>query len=298
MNKNKYQKVAMIGKGAFGSAFGNLLERSGIEVKYWDVSLDEKMEDVIKDTYFVFIAISAQYCREVLEHHRNEMKNEQHMFISLMKGIELSTNSLMTDVVSQTLNIDQKLCAAIAGPNIAKDIISGDKVGLTASHLELKKLFENNTNVAIEIIDNKAIIQLLSCLKNIYAIYSGYLKGQNKGLSERCQMLTDALEEINVFLKSYCQAETLSDAILSYAGIGDFMVTCFSEKSRNFTFGRLIGEGYTYDAAIHNCGGVAEGVATSVAFKNLADKYQVEMPILENVISLVKIKNPVSKSCN
>lgn len=290
--ENNFEKIAVLGKGAFGTAFGRILEDAKYDVHYWDITLNNPLRVVLDGAKYVFVAISAQHCREFLMKNKSVLSELKHVFISLMKGIELNSGLLMSDVIKDVLGNETEV-QVVAGPNIAREIIEGDLFGLTVSHEDLKCLLEKNTRAKIEVVNNKEVIQWLSCLKNVYAVYSGYLSGKGVGLSERSKMLTEALWEMRLIIKHVgvlSENCDINQLILSYAGVGDFMVTCFSESSRNFSTGYSIGYAENGGKNVEKCHGVCEGVPTSkIVQKIVADK-NIETPILDKVVDLVSQK--------
>ncbi|MDR0951257.1 MAG: NAD(P)-binding domain-containing protein, partial [Candidatus Ancillula sp.] len=184
-------RIAILGCGRFGSVVGGLLKDAGNDVTYWGkrpeavkaiegASCD--IGKVLDNADCVFVAIAAQHAREVLEKYKSELLERPRRYVSLMKGIEVSTGMLMSEMILDVLGVSDKDIFALAGPNIARDIKMGDVIGMTIAGSadtekesldKLVNLFVRNSQVRTEKSFDIVGIQLMSCLKNVYAIMTG-----------------------------------------------------------------------------------------------------------------------------
>jgi len=261
-------KLGIIGTGAYAIALASFLENKNVELTMWtklkeeydelkekntnlkiiDYKLDDKIkftmniEEAINNMDGIILAIPAKFLKETINEIKKYIKKEQHVLIAT-KGIESNSKKLIHDFLYDELKNNNIAC--ISGPSFAIDIIEKEPIGLTiASHNEETLLFFTNLFNGISYLTVEPIKDIIGCelcgmLKNIVAIFSGILDGMEVNNSTNAKFLVDATKEIqNIIYEFGGNKKTFS----SYAGLGDLILTCTSTKSRNYTFGKLIGE--------------------------------------------------------
>lgn len=259
-------KISVIGLGAYSLAISLKLAQKNNEIYIWTESIDKEkefqkekkvksifditlpknihisasMEEVIKDTSLIYIITASKYvdacCKSMLPFYKKSIP-----ICIASKGIEESTQALLSDVVKSTLKT--KNIAVISGPTFAIDIINGEPIALAlastsnkARNYVLKTLASDTLKLRI----SKDIIgiQLCGAVKNVIAIASGIITGLGYSDSTTAFLINESLHDIKDIIY-YLGGNPKT--ILSFAGIGDLMLTCTSKKSRNFSLGYVIG---------------------------------------------------------
>lgn len=303
-------KVAVLGAGNFGLAISKLLISNKNEVSIWGLTdeicanargqlqnsqISTDLNEVITGANVVFIAVGAQNMRKMCEANKEILLKENHVFITLAKGIEIATGSLMTDVIKDVLKIDSQKVLAAAGPNLASDIMLDDQVGMTFS-FETKpfvsKIFET-ANPLIDFATTDAI-ELVGSAKNVYAILCGYNSEKGALASSKATLLTQISNELETLIaallksRNYSNSDALATAaVRSFAGFGDLILTCTSANSRNFTLGTLLAKGLSRSEALNKICSTVEGEATAEVIVKLAENLKVEAPILQKVCKIL-----------
>ena len=300
--------TSIIGAGAWGSALAQVIAAHKEEVTLWTRSPtladeinathknkaylgDIKLSNHINATSTLEIALEssillmvtpAQSIRAIL----NDMKpliRTDHTLVLCSKGIETETGHLMSDVVAEIL--PNTPCAILGGPNFAHEIAAGKPAGTTLACTD-KDLAASVQNAIASAYFRPYIssdiigTQIAGALKNVIAIACGMAHGMNMGESARASLVTRGLAEIarlGVAMGGH------QETFLGLCGVGDMMLTCSSEKSRNFALGYALGKGTNIDSALNSSKGIAEGFYTAKATIQLANKYNVEMPISTTV---------------
>lgn len=296
---------SVIGAGSWGTAIAQLAAENSDTVYLWSRTHDHASEinaaqanekylagialknnikatgelEIAMQSDIIFLVTPAQAMRQIL----NDMKpfiRKNHILVLCSKGIELSSGKLMSDVVKEVLP-NTPVCI-LTGPNFAVEIARG-KPAATTLACEDTKIGETVQD-AITALHFRPYIthdligaQLAGALKNVIAIACGIAHGLNMGESARASLVTRGLAEIaRLGVAMGAEYETF----LGQCGIGDMMLTCSSEKSRNFSLGLALGQGKTLDEILGTRGTtVTEGVHTAKAAIALAQEYEVEMPI-------------------
>lgn len=207
--------------------------------------------------------------------------------VSLTKGIERESLLRMTEIVEELL--PGHPAAALTGPNVAREIMAGqaaasviatEDLGVAAAlqqvlQHELFRVYMNHDVVGCEV---------GGALKNVIAIAAGMAQGLDVGDNTRAAVITRGLAELTR-LGVAMGAEAITLAGL--AGMGDLMATCISPHSRNRTVGQKLGEGHTLDEILNEMHMVAEGVGTAAVTLELAERYDVELPICNEIYRVV-----------
>jgi glycerol-3-phosphate dehydrogenase (NAD(P)+) len=215
--------------------------------------------------------------------------------VSLMKGVELSTDRRMSEVVAEALAIDASRVAVVSGPNLAGEIARRQPTATVVSSSDPQTAalvakacssgyFRPYTNADV------VGVELCGAVKNVIALAVGMAQGRGFGYNTTATVITRGLAEISrLGLALGADAETFP----GLAGMGDLMATCASPSSRNHTLGKHVGQGMTLDDAITATGGTAEGVKSCRSVLELARSVGVEMPITEAVVGVLHGGLPV-----
>lgn len=270
-------KVSILGMGAFGIALTKILNKD-VKVSMWTnfedelktielkrenpivlpgiiidkkVDLTTNLEKCVKNSDIIFIAVPAVAVREVASKLQSYITKEQVVCI-VTKGIERSTNLFMVDVVKEYIDTDN-ICV-FAGPSFAIEVASKANIGMViaSEKEEVKDRIEmviNKSNICITRTSDVVGVEVSSAVKNVFAIICAMLDGMNEPDSTRAAVLTSLIKDFRLVMGILGGKET---TIYSYAGIGDLLLTCMSPKSRNYSFGKLIGQGMSKEEALDN----------------------------------------------
>lgn len=300
--------IAVIGAGSWGTAMAAHLARKDYDVTIWarepevveeinregtnrqflpDVILPESLratnslEEALWRARYVLCVVPSQFVRTVFSEVARYIDKEA-VVVSLSKGIEKGT--LMT--VSQVLKelIDNPV-GVLSGPSFAKEVAKGLPTAVTLAvedpslGLLLQEVF-NTASFRVYTHDDIIGVELGGALKNVIAIAAGIADGLGLGYNARAGLITRGLAEI-VRLGVAMGADPRTFSGLS--GIGDLVLTCTGPLSRNYTVGYKLGQGKKLREILSEMKEVAEGVETTQSARDLAARYSVEMPIVEEV---------------
>ena len=306
-------KVGIFGTGAYGMALSSILASNQCDITMWTKFEDEKnnlettrknekllpnfkldetikltnnVEYCIKDKDLLIIAIPAAFVSNLCDEMAPYIKNN-HIIIAT-KGIEQGTGLFISEIVESKL--DTKNIAVISGPSFAIDLISKMPAGLSLASkneetITLAKQAFQNSYVRLRETDDIIGVEICGSIKNVIALASGILEGLKANESTKAMLITDAMHDMEAILDAFdCNKRT----VLSYAGIGDLLLTCTSTKSRNFSFGKLIGEKpprEVVDNYIKN--NTIEGYYTLESIYQLLKDKQVSIPIIDLIYEII-----------
>lgn len=311
-------KISILGGGSWGIAIAILLHNNGHEVTVWSaleseinmlrenhehkmmpgVTLADDMIFTLDDREAVtgkdvlVMAVASSYTRSTA-HRLSGMIAEGQKIVNIAKGIEEETLLTLSEIIEE--EIPQADIAVLSGPSHAEEvgrgipttIVVGAKSRETAEYLQ--NIFMSEV-FRVYISPDLLGIELGAALKNVVALAAGIADGLGYGDNTKAALITRGITEIaRLGTAMGGQIETF----YGLTGIGDLIVTCASMHSRNRRAGILIGQGYSYDEAMKEVKMVVEGVYSAKAAIKLAKKYQVQLPIIEQVNKvLFEGKNP------
>ncbi len=312
----KIDQVAMIGAGSWGTSLALLLARKGIKVSLWDrdrehinnLSRDRENKryqaghpfpESITVTGDLFQALDGATCvvMVVPSHGYREvyrqlfpMLAENTLIVSAVKGIEIESGLTMTGVMRQEATTCKPLpLGVLSGPSFAAEVAERQPTAVTVAFEELpaaqavQQLF--STEYFRVYSSNDVIgLEISGAMKNVIAIAAGICDGLRYGLNTRAALITRGLAEITrMGVALGGQQQTFA----GLGGMGDLVLTCTGDLSRNRTVGLKLGSGLTLDQALAEMKMVAEGVKTTKSCFALAQTLGVEMPILEQVYQVL-----------
>ena len=263
-------KVTILGAGAYALALSKVLIKNKNEVVIWTPFEDEKnelletktspklkgfkldnnivittsLESAIEKSKLIVIAIPTTFIRDVLKELKKYIKKDNHICIA-SKGIEEDTCLFIHELIEK--EIKTKNIGAILGPTFATDLIMEVPVGLSLASKNkntIKIIEEAFSSDKFKLYPTTDIIGIEVCgaVKNIIAIASGMIDGMGYPISTQALLITHSLHDIKSLIHALGGSKK---TILSLAGFGDILLTCTSDKSRNYCFGNLIGKNAT-----------------------------------------------------
>ncbi|MBE6155674.1 MAG: NAD(P)H-dependent glycerol-3-phosphate dehydrogenase [Firmicutes bacterium] len=307
-------KVSILGTGAYGIAIASALAKNNHEVYMWsesnekikewqktgslksvmenyefpkNIKVSGNMQEVLKDTEIIFMTCASRFIWEV----SNNIKDYYHKKTPICiasKGIEDNTCQLLSNVVKETLKT--KNIAVISGPTFAIDMVNNEPVALAiaSNNSKTQNTIANAlSNDTLKLRKSKDMIgvQICGSVKNIIAIASGILGGLGYSESTQAFLINESLHDIKdliFFLGGKPKT------ILSFAGVGDLLMTSMSKKSRNYSFGYVIGS--TGDIAKikdFREQNTVEGYFTTKIVLRLLDKRKIEIPLITLINDII-----------
>lgn len=302
-------KISVLGSGSWGLALALLLHNNGHEVLLWsarpenarklrekrenpdrlpgvrlpdeiDVLMD--MERALKDVDVTVLAVASPYIRSTA-HKMAPFVCKDQKIVNVAKGIEEKTLKTLSEVIEE--EIPQGNVAVLSGPSHAEEVGRGlPTTCVISAHTQeaaeyLQSIFMSPVFRVYTTPDILGV-ELGGALKNVIALAAGTADGLGYGDNTKAALITRGITEIGRLGKKMgAQMETF----YGLSGIGDLIVTCASKHSRNRKAGYLIGQGYTMEEAMKEVQMVVEGVYSARAARELAEKYEVEMPIITEV---------------
>lgn len=309
-------RIGVVGGGSWGTALANLLATKGFRIEFWvfEEEVREQIEkdrenriflpgftlsenlhptndlaSVVAEKDLVLIVVPSHVMREVSSQMSAHIGSDT-VLVSASKGIENVTHRTMTGVLAETLpHLNDTRLAALSGPTFAKEVVRMAPSVITAAAVDTSvaeyvqhifatpyfRVYTSNDRIGVE---------LGGSIKNVIAIAAGIIDGLGLGLNTRAALITRGLAEIRrLGVRMGANPRTFTGS----AGIGDLVLTCTGDLSRNHTVGKKIGEGMTLDEILAEMRMVAEGVKTAKSVFNLSRKLEVEMPISEEIYRIL-----------
>ena len=305
-------KISILGTGAFGMALANVFHDNKCSIKMWtnnedemnmllskrksdkidydipsDIVISTDMEEVVNDTDIIVMAVPAKYVGDTSKVLNKYYKKSQVICIA-SKGIEQNSCLFLYDVIRNNINTPN--IGVISGGTFAVDIIKKVPVGFSLasrsnySNEIITKAMENDY---VKLRHTRDIIgtEICSSIKNVIAIAAGMLDGMGYPISTSTMFITESLHDIKALIKTLGGDK---NTILSFAGFGDILLTCTSVKSRNYTLGRLIGEGKSKEEVDNYIESTTiEGLYTLYSIKKLLRNKKIKMPIINLIYDII-----------
>lgn len=301
-------KIGVIGSGTWGTALAVLLTGNGHEVELWsavpaevealtatrrhpnlgDTPIPEKirvtgdLEQAMKDKALLVLSVPSVYVRETA-HRMAPFLKEGQVITNVAKGIEDTTLKNLSEIIEEELPAAR--VTVLSGPSHAEEVSRGLPTTCVAGahrrqDAELVQNLFMSPVFRVYTSPDMLGIELGGALKNVIALAAGIADGLGCGDNTKAALIARGIAEITRLGTAMGGSpETFS----GLTGIGDLIVTCASMHSRNRRAGILIGKGYTMDEAMKEVKMVVEGVYSARAARALSKKYQVSMPIVEQV---------------
>lgn len=251
------------------------------------ILFSSNVAEVIDDSDVLILAVPSAFVKATLDGQHERLKNKY--VISAVKGLIPGDNTLVGVYLNRELGVPLEHIGVISGPCHAEEVAFERLSYLTLScqNIDLAQEFANllachfiKTSVSDDIYGT----EYAAVLKNIMAIASGVFHGLGYGDNFQAVLISNALQEMKRFVDT---VHPIPRDIKSSAYLGDLLVTCYSQFSRNRTFGTMLGKGYSVRSAQMEMLMVAEGYYAVKSIKEINDRYQVDMPITDCVYNIV-----------
>ena len=319
---NPSKKIGVLGAGSWGTVLADIAANNGYEVLIWSrnpntvneintnhtnkkYSGSKKLHKNIKATSnqkdililsHVVVCIPSASVRSFFKKNKKHIMSETSFLIA-SKGLEKKTFFSMSEILKEELEMESNI-SVLSGPNLASEIIEGMAAAcvIAAKNKKTGKEFSNILDrQSFKVFLNNDVkgVELAGALKNIYAIVSGLSDGLGNKKNTKAMILTRSLVEMSHLFESL-KLKKLT--LLGLAGVGDLFATASSEKSRNYSFGYLLGRGKSREEAKKIINQVIEGEKTLKIVYEKVSALELDMPIVEKLYNIVFKKGSVKES--
>lgn len=307
--------VTVLGAGSYGTALAFCLARNNIPTFLWgrdsehmsalqrdrentrylpgakfpeSLQIDVNFADAVKRSDDILIVVPSHAFKQTLESLVPLLK-PSHRIVWATKGLEPGTGNLLRQVALDVVGDNYPL-AVLSGPTFAKEMVAGlpTAISLSATDTELAESFAAKLHCpkSFRVYNNADFIgvQLGGAVKNVIAIGAGLADGLGFGANARTALITRGLAELT---RLGVQIGAQPETFMGMAGLGDLVLTCTDNQSRNRRFGIALGKGDSVDDAIESIGQVVEGYRNTEEVHILASRVGVEMPICEQIYQVL-----------
>ena len=309
-------KIGVVGGGSWGTALANLLAHKGYAITLWIYEKDVKdqivetgenkiflpgvilsanlhptndLSETVAGKDMVVVVVPSHFMREITSQMAGAVSKEA-IIVTASKGIENKTHLTMTGVFKETLtNIPDYRLVALSGPSFAREVARNLPTVITIAGSDMETAAFTQQVFAtpyFRVYTSEDVIgvEVGGALKNVIAIGAGVVDGLELGLNARAALITRGMTEIRrLGLKMGANPRTFT----GLAGIGDLILTCTGDLSRNHTVGVKLGQGKKIDDILAEMRMVAEGVKTARSVYNLSRKLGVDMPIFHEAYRIL-----------
>ncbi len=314
MPSSNPHNLAVLGAGSWGTALAMLLSRNGHHVQLWShnpahadsmqqqrqnhrylpdlvfpdtLTATADLAQALQDVNDVLVVVPSHAFRQTLLQLK-PLLNTSHRIAWATKGLESDSHKLLHRVAGEVLG-DTTALAVISGPTFAREVAQGlpGAVTVASTHTTMAEDWAHwlhNDHFRAYTGEDVTGVEIGGACKNVIAIAAGIADGMGFGANARAALIARALAEITrLGLAAGAQAETFT----GLTGLGDLVLTCTDNQSRNRRTGMALGAGKPLQQAIEDIGQVVEGVATAKEVMSLARHYHIDMPITEQVYNVL-----------
>ena len=311
------ENITVIGAGSWGCALSRILADNGYSVLLYDI--DEKtvneinefhtntnklFEAKLPETVFatsnikeaitysdtIVLVVPTAVVRGVLKQINSVIDNKK-LFINASKGMEPDTFKRVSEIVKEEINEKYyEGFVALTGPSHAEEVVHQKLtvIGAASDNLEhakkVQNMFSNQQYFRVYTVNDLVGAELGGSLKNIYALATGIVDGIGFGVNAKAAVITRALVEMKRLAKVLGAKE---DTLNGLTGVGDLIVTCTSNLSRNYQAGYMIGKGENLEEALSKMTMVVEGARTCISAYQAARKYNIYTPVIDAVYEVI-----------
>lgn len=306
------QKIGVVGAGSWGTALANLLAEKGYAVDLWayepevkhdilkygenrlflpgiklsgNISPTNDLETVVISNTTLLIVVPSHTMRQIATSIGEYMLPDT-IVITASKGIEDGTYLTMMGVLCESIPfLNEEQIVVLSGPSFAKEVANKvpTAISVASKNIDIATHIQHvfaTDYFRVYVNDDPIGLEIGGAVKNVIAIAAGFVDGMNLGLNTRAALIARGLVEIRrLGMKMGANPHTFS----GLSGVGDLILTCTGDLSRNYTVGKQLGQGMTIQEIQDKRLTVAEGVRNTKSVYNLAKKLKIELPIINEV---------------
>ena len=321
------KRVAVVGAGSWGTALALVAARNKHDVSMWarepevalsierehknpfylsDFTLPENirattsLEEALKDTDFVLTVVPSHAMRDCVLRMKDYLKPET-VIVSATKGVENGSLMRMSEVIRQALGgRSEPRVVALSGPSFAREVAQKDPTAIVAASSDqsaCEMVQHNLSSNVFRVYTNSDVVgvELGGAVKNVVAIAAGVVRGLGMGTNTVAAIITRGLAEITRLATAEgAKGETMA----GLAGLGDLVLTCTGELSRNRHVGLELGRGRRLADILADMREVAEGVKTTKAIYELSRRRGIDMPITASTYALLYEDKPAAEAAS
>ncbi|MGR6646201.1 NAD(P)H-dependent glycerol-3-phosphate dehydrogenase [Avibacterium paragallinarum] len=309
------EPISVIGAGSYGTALAIALSRNGYPTYLWGhnpehmqqlaqqrcnqaflpnipfptaLEIESKLESAVRKSRDLLIVVPSHVFGEILEKIRPHLQ-PHHRIVWATKGLERDTGRLLQQVAEEKLGTQYPL-AVLSGPTFAKELAEGLPTAIALASQDhafaeaLQARIHCSKHFRVYLNQDMTGVQLGGAIKNVIAIGAGMSDGMGFGANARTALITRGLAEISRLGESL---GANPNTFMGMSGLGDLVLTCTDNQSRNRRFGLMLGQGKTTEAALAEIGQVVEGFYNTKEAYLLAQRQGVEMPITEQIYQVL-----------
>jgi len=306
--------VSVLGAGSYGTALAFVLARNKVSTRLWGRNADHikalvgdntnekylpgftfpsqltptsSLDIALEGTKYVLVVVPSHAFSETLQSIK-PMLTPSQCVVWASKGLEPKTGRLLSDVYND--EIGDRPHGVISGPTFAKEMAAGLPTAITLSSKnqtlldDFSKCLHDPKSFRVYLNQDMVGVQLGGAVKNVIAIGAGLADGLGFGANARTALITRGLKELT---RLGISLGATYDAFMGMSGLGDLVLTCTDNQSRNRRFGMALGQGLSVQAAIDSIGQVVEGFRNTEEVHALAKRQDVEMPICEQIYQIL-----------
>lgn len=305
--------LTFLGSGSFGTALAVIFSNYDFKIKMFDRNMDvvnginEKRKNIkylknihipekiiatndinnaINNSDVIFFAVPSHAVREISKQIKDKI-DSKGVIVCLSKGIEQDTHKRLSEILEEEL--PHNPIVILSGPSHAEEIALRKPTALVSTSKDMKfaeLIRDTLSNDVLRIYTNSDIVgvEIGGSMKNVIALAIGIITGMGYGDNSSAAIITRSLQDI---VKMGVSLGGKLETFFGLTGIGDLIVTCLSEHSRNRKCGLLIGKGMKLDEAIKEIGMVVEGINACKIFYEIAKEKNIEVPIIESLYEVL-----------
>lgn len=305
--------LTFLGSGSFGTALAVIFSNYDFKIKMFDRNMDvvnginEKRKNIkylknihipekiiatndinnaINNSDIIFFAVPSHAVREISKKIKDKIDSKS-VIVCLSKGIEQDTHKRLSEILEEEL--PHNPIVILSGPSHAEEIALRKPTALVSTSKDMKfaeLIRDTLSNDVLRIYTNSDIVgvEIGGSMKNVIALAIGIITGMGYGDNSSAAIITRSLQDI---VKMGVSLGGKLETFFGLTGIGDLIVTCLSEHSRNRKCGLLIGKGMKLDEAIKEIGMVVEGINACKIFYEIAKEKNIEVPIIESLYDVL-----------
>ncbi|MGH8212242.1 MAG: NAD(P)H-dependent glycerol-3-phosphate dehydrogenase [Rhodanobacteraceae bacterium] len=317
-SRREAARIAVLGAGSWGTALAALLSRNGARTTLWgrdaralaaiaaahrnarylpdmelprELALEPDLRAALAGADLVLVAVPSHAFHEMLEEAAPLLRNGAG-YAWATKGFEPGTGRFLHEVVAERL--PETASAVVTGPSFAREVAAGLPTAVTVhsyhdafAHRVAELLHSNSFRAYTG--NDMLGAELGGAMKNVLAVATGVADGMQLGLNARAGLITRGMNEmLRLGAALGAQAQTL----MGLSGLGDLVLTCTGELSRNHRFGVALGRGVPLQQALQEIGQVVEGAVTADEVVRLADRHNLDLPISKHVQLVLRGEMP------